>query len=239
MKGKRKNKKKGYDYPMRLILLLLRPIYYLLYHQFAWAYDFVADLVSLGQWRDWVRTALPYLDGRVLEIGFGPGHLQAEMQTRGLRSFGIDESRFMARQASRRLRKAGADPSLARGLAQALPYPAGAFDSVTATFPAEYIFDPRTLDEVRRVLAPGGKFILLPMAWITGSRPLERFVAWLMRLSGEAPGEPGQLPAAVRARFAAARFEVRRETVTLPKSRVLVVVAIKKTAAEIASLRSQ
>jgi ubiquinone/menaquinone biosynthesis C-methylase UbiE len=88
---------------MRLFLLLLRPIYYLLYHQFAWAYDFVASLVSLGQWRDWVRTALPHLNGRVLELGFGPGHLQVEMQKRGLIPFGVDESRFMARQASQRL----------------------------------------------------------------------------------------------------------------------------------------
>jgi len=224
---------------MRLILLLLRPIYYLLYHQFAWAYDFVASLVSLGQWQDWVRTTLPYLDGRVLEIGFGPGHLQMEMETHGLHPFGVDESRFMARQASRRLKKAGMEPHLARGLAQALPYPSGAFDAVAATFPAEYIFDPRTLDEVQRVLAPGGKFILLPMAWITGLRPLERFVAWLMRLSGEVPGEPGHLLPVVRERFAAAGFDVRKETVDLPRSRVLVIVATKNIVAEIASLRSQ
>ena len=213
---------------MRLLLLLLRPIYYLLYHQFAWAYDFIASLVSLGQWQDWVRTALPYLDGRVLEIGFGPGHLQIEMERRGLRPFGVDESRFMARQASRRLKKAGMTPYLARGLAQALPYPSGTFDTVAATFPAEYIFDPHTLDEVQRVLTPGGKFIILPMAWITGLRPLERFVAWLMRVSGEAPGESGQLPAVVRERFAASGFEVQRETLTLPKSKVLVIVAKKE-----------
>jgi ubiquinone/menaquinone biosynthesis C-methylase UbiE len=211
---------------MRL-LFLLRPIYYLLYHHFAWTYDLVADMVSLGQWRDWVRTALPHLNGRVLELGFGPGHLQIEMQGRGLSPFGIDESRFMARQASRRLKKAGADRRLVRGLAQSLPYPAEAFDTVAATFPAEYIFDLRTLDEVRRVLTPGGRFVILPLAWVTGVRPLERLVAWLMRVSGESPGEPGQLPAAVQDRFAAGRFEVQKETVTLPKSKVLVVVARK------------
>ncbi|KAF0107889.1 MAG: type 11 methyltransferase [Anaerolineaceae bacterium] len=212
---------------MRLLLLILRPIYYLLYHHFAWTYDFVADMVSLGQWRDWVRTALPHLDGRVLELGFGPGHLQLFLAEKGLVSFGVDESRFMARQASRRLRKAGADRRLARGLAQSLPFPDAAFDTVAATFPAEYIFDPRTLTEVHRVLAPGGRFVILPVAWVTGIRPLERFVAWLNRVSGEAPGEPGQLPAAVQARFAAGRFEVRKETVTLPRSKVLVVIAKK------------
>jgi ubiquinone/menaquinone biosynthesis C-methylase UbiE len=212
---------------MRLFLLLLRPIYYLLYHQFAWAYDFVASLVSLGQWRDWVRTALPHLNGRVLELGFGPGHLQVEMQKRGLIPFGVDESRFMARQASQRLKKSGTDRRLVRGLAQALPYSDAAFDTAVATFPAEYIFDPRTLDEVRRVLAPDGRFVILPVAWVTGVRPLERLAAWLMRVSGGSPGEPGELPEAVKSRFAAGRFEVRTETVTLPKSKVLVVVARK------------
>jgi ubiquinone/menaquinone biosynthesis C-methylase UbiE len=212
---------------MRLLLLLLRPIYYLLYHHFAWTYDLVADMVSLGQWRDWVRAALPHLNGRVLELGFGPGHLQVEMQKRGLISFGIDESRFMARQASRRLKKSGTDRRLARGLAQALPYPDAAFDTAVATFPAEYIFDPRTLDEVRRVLAPGGAFVILPVAWVTGVRPLERLAAWLMRVTGESPGEPEELPEAVKSRFAAGRFEVRKETVTLPKSKVLVVIARK------------
>src|SRR5450830_1634642 len=130
---------------MRLIQILLRPIYYLLYHQFAWTYDLVASMVSLGRWQDWIHSALPYLNGRVLEIGFGPGHLQFSLNEKDLPSFGLDESRQMARQASRRLRKQGVTSHLSRGYAQYIPFASGVFDSVVATFPAEYIFDSRTL----------------------------------------------------------------------------------------------
>jgi SAM-dependent methyltransferase len=151
--------------------------------------------------------------------------LQISLHQKGLVSFGLDESRFMARQASKRLRKAGAALRLSRGLVQSLPYPAGSFDSVVATFPAEYIFDPRTLDELRRVIAPAGILVILPLAWITGIRPLERFIAWLMRISGEAPGQPTRLPAPVRELFTSRGFDLHQEIVSLPKSKVLVLLA--------------
>ena len=211
---------------MRVILFLLRPVYYLLYHHFAWTYDLVAWTVSMGRWNGWVRIALPFLHGRVLELGYGPGHLQREMTERGLHPFGLDESRFMARQASRRLKKAGITPRLCRGLAQSLPFAADTFDSAVATFPAEYIFDPHTLNEVYRVLVPGGQFIIVPMAWVTGTRPLERLVAGLVRVSGWAAG-PEEILAGVKTRFRAGRFEVRHELVEENGSRVLVLVAEK------------
>lgn len=212
---------------MRLLLLLLRPIYYLLYHHFSWTYDLVAWTVSLGRWNDWVQMALPFLDGRVLELGYGPGHLQQKMTERGLHPFGLDESRFMARQASCRLKKAGLTPHLSRGLAQSLPWTADTFDCAVATFPADYIFDPRTLDEVYRVLAPGGKFIVVPMAWVTGKRPLERLAGWLLWVTGQAAGLEGILEA-TEARFRAGRFEVRHELVEEKGSRVLVIIAEKR-----------
>ncbi|HEX7542073.1 MAG TPA: methyltransferase domain-containing protein [Anaerolineales bacterium] len=213
---------------MRLIVFLLRPIYYLPYHQFAWTYDLVATVVSLGRWQDWVRTALPFLNGRVLEIGFGPGHLQISLNERKIPAFGLDESRQMAHQASRRLRKQGILSCLSRGYAQNIPFAEGVFDSVVATFPAEYIFDPQTLKEIRRVLVPAGKLVILPMAWITGRRRLERLAAWLLRVSGEAPGKPGPVSAATMGRFARLGFEVRSEIVELKGSQVLVLVAEKK-----------
>ena len=213
---------------MRLIFSLLRPIYYLLYHHFAWSYDFVADIVSLGQWKEWVQSALPYLEGRVLELGFGPGHLQQSIQVRGGISFGVDESRFMAHQAARRLKRSGADSHLIRGLAQALPFPNATFDTVVATFPADFIFSKSTLDEAHRVLKSAGVMVILPMAWLTGTRPLERLVKWAMRVTSETTAVPGQLPEPIQERFAGSRFTVRRETVRLPKSMVTVIIAKKK-----------
>lgn len=213
---------------MRLIPILLRPIYYLLYHQFAWTYDIVAAFVSLGRWQGWVQAALPYVNGRVLELGFGPGHLQLSLNEKNLASFGLDESRHMAYQANRRLRNFGAIARLSRGYAQSIPFASGVFDSVVATFPAEYIYAPQTLVEIKRVLVPAGKLIILPMAWITGTRPLERLAAWLFRISGNAPGKPGPVTAALRDRFVRAGYEVRSEIVEKKGSLVLVSVAEKR-----------
>ncbi len=212
---------------MRLILFLFRSVYYLFYHQFAWTYDFVAALVSLGRWQDWVSSALPYLDGRVLELGFGPGHLQVSLNENHLQAFGLDESPQMARLASRNIRRKRFIPCLSRGYAQNLPFATGAFDSVVATFPSDYIYDPRSLQEIWRVLAPGGILVILPMAWITGTLPLERLVAWLLRVVGEPPGRPGELPAALKDRFDQLRFNLRSELVPVRGSQVLVVLAKK------------
>ena len=213
---------------MRQILFLLRPIFYLLYHQFAWTYDFVAAVVSLGHWQDWVRSALPYLDGRVLEIGFGPGHLQKALISKRFSSFGLDESPHMARQTSRRLRKQGADSCLSIGYAQHTPFPTETFDSVVATFPSEYIFDPQTLREIWRVLTTTGRLIILPVAWITGARPMERLAAWLFRISGVAPGRPGAISTVISDQFSQLGFKVRSEIVELISSQVLVILAEKR-----------
>jgi ubiquinone/menaquinone biosynthesis C-methylase UbiE len=213
---------------MRLFSFLLRPIFYLLYHQFAWTYDFVAAVVSLGRWNDWVHGILPYVEGpRVLELGHGPGHLQVVLNKKGFQVFGLDGSRFMGRQAHHRLRKKGFVPRLSHGYAQDLPFASAAFETVAATFPAEYILDARTLTEAQRVLVPGGRLVILPLAWITGRRPLERLAAWLFRVTGEVSGPPGYIHPTVKDRFTHAGFEVRSETVEQKGSVLLVILARK------------
>jgi len=97
---------------------------------------------------------------KVLEVGFGPGHLQVELTRRGFQVYGLDESEQMVRQATRRIKKQGHKANLIRGLAQGMPYPEH-FDTIVATFPSEYIFDPKTIKEFYRVLVPGGALIVL------------------------------------------------------------------------------
>jgi len=83
---------------------LLRFFFRLLYHQFAFTYDLVAATVSLGRWKDWVMSVLPFVQGtRILEIGHGPGHLQRALLERNLLAVGLDESTQMGQLARHNL----------------------------------------------------------------------------------------------------------------------------------------
>lgn len=176
------------SFPKRILIKLLRFFFKILYHQFAWTYDWVASIVSLGAWHSWVISVSPYVVGpKTLEIGFGPGHLQASLNQKGITTFGLDESEQMARITQRRLHKLGFPQRLARGDAIALPFANGCFNQVVMTFPAEYILNTDAFTEIQRVLPDGGSVILLPLAWITGRKPWERLVAWINHITGEAP----------------------------------------------------
>src|SRR5262245_38583535 len=103
------------------------------YREFAWTYDAVAAAVSRGRWAAWGRAALPYLHGHTLELGPGTGALQLALakQAAGV-SFGLDASAQMLVRTKRRLRHAGQPIRLVRALAQSLPFPLAAFDSIVA-----------------------------------------------------------------------------------------------------------
>lgn len=209
---------------------LLKWFFHLLYHPFAWSYDLVAGVVSMGRWRRWVMAALEMLEGpRVLELGFGPGHLQVQLHARGLHAVGLDESPQMARQAARRLRRQTFNPRLARGLAQRLPFASAVFDSVVATFPTQYIVDARTLAEVWRVLRPEGRLVVLFGAWHTGHSLPERLLALLFRLTGESPSAGPGDESAFTASFFQAGFRARVEWVEIPGSRLVFVLATRPT----------
>jgi ubiquinone/menaquinone biosynthesis C-methylase UbiE len=208
----------------RLLGWFLALFFKLLYHQMAWTYDWVAAIVSLGMWQNWVRTVIPFLkEGKILELGHGPGHLQAELLQKGLPVTGVDLSPQMSHLAARRLQKKGYQPSLVRGKAQALPFMNGTFNKVVATFPSEYIMDPLTLTEIERVLAPGGQLIILALAWITGKRWMEKAAAWLFRITGEAPEWEDRFLDPVRK----AGFQAQVEWVELKSSRLVIILATK------------
>jgi ubiquinone/menaquinone biosynthesis C-methylase UbiE len=191
------------------------------YREFAWSYDGVAWLVSGGLWRRWTLAALPALQGRVLELGFGTGHAQLALAARPAVA-GLDASPQMAAIAGGRLRRAGFQPRLARGAAQALPFPGGAFDTVLATFPAEYILDPATHAEIRRVLAPGGRLVVVPVAQLDSS-PYAAFIDLIYRLTLQAPPRrAGPGPIGVQLPIAGMRFT--RRWVAVGESRALVLV---------------
>jgi len=158
----------------------------LLYHEFAFTYDAVAWLVSLGQWQAWGCTALDRVRGpRVLEIGHGPGHLLIALARSGRQPIGIDLSPQMIRLARRNIRQAGVHAPQVQCRVQALPFRSGGFDSVVSTFPSDYIADVATLREVQRVTNERGRLIVVFGAQLIGREPSKVLIEWLYRLTGQ------------------------------------------------------
>jgi ubiquinone/menaquinone biosynthesis C-methylase UbiE len=210
-----------------LLRPLLKLFFYLLYHPFAWTYDLVAAIVSGGRWKEWVLQTTQFLpDGHILELGHGPGHLQARLAAENRLIFGVDRSPQMGRIAHRRLSRLPVAARLTRASADMLPFPDASFNSVTATFPTEFIADPLTMQEIHRVLKPCGQVVVLLSAWITGGSLIDRALAGLFRVTGQS--QPALLVSERSLQVLAdAGFEARFEWLDHPTSRLLIMIAEK------------
>jgi arsenite methyltransferase len=105
---------------------------------------------------------------RVLDVGSGPGFLVASLAEAvgpGGAVHGVDPSGPM-NAVARELLGARAEATIDEGDALALPYADGSFDAAVATQVYEYVADiPRALAELRRVLRPGGRALVLDTDW--------------------------------------------------------------------------
>ena len=113
--------------------------------------------------------------GRVLEVGVGTGrNLPYHPPQGGVTA--IDISPKLLAKAARKARKKGQPVELGLMDAQRLAFADGSFDSAATTFVFCSVPDPLVgLAEVRRVLKPGGRFLLLEHV-----RSKNRVLGWLM-----------------------------------------------------------
>jgi SAM-dependent methyltransferase len=95
---------------------------------------------------------------RVLDLGCGEGQIaRLALDTGAGVVVGIDGSAAQIDEAARR----AGGPAYLRGRAERLPFPAGSFDAAVTCLVLEHLADlDAALDEVARVLAPGGRFVL-------------------------------------------------------------------------------
>jgi demethylmenaquinone methyltransferase/2-methoxy-6-polyprenyl-1,4-benzoquinol methylase len=151
-------------------------------------YDWINRAMSLGSGDYYRRQALlrvglaPGMS--LLDAGAGTGAVAAAAQAivgSGGRVVALDPSLGMlGRAAARGVRRR------VRGVAEALPFPAGRFDRLSMGFALRHVADLRsTFAEYRRVLAPGGALLLLeitPPASAFGHRLLGLYLGRLVPL---------------------------------------------------------
>jgi hypothetical protein len=100
--------------------------------------------------------------------------------------------------------------------------------------------DPQTIVEVKRVLAENGRFVILPLAQLTGRGPIHRLIELAFRITGQRQGFSEQYSVAseqwqvaseqqrlglLGQALVAGGFVVRQHLVELPGSVALVIVA--------------
>ncbi|MEO0563822.1 MAG: class I SAM-dependent methyltransferase [Chloroflexota bacterium] len=161
----------------------------LLYNEMAFTYDTVSWVVSLGAWREWQRTALNHLphteNNTVLELAFGTGNLHQDLLLDGYRVVGLDLSPHMARITSAKLQREQLPINLLRGRGEALPFANEAVDAVVCTFPTPFIFEQATLENLYRVLKPGGRLVIVLSGMLTGKNPSVAVLEWLYEITGQ------------------------------------------------------
>ena len=142
---------------------------------FAALYDPVMALperVSLPPHR---RYLVEGLSGRVLDVGAGTGanfpYLAERAREAALEVHAVEPDPHMRRRAREAAREAGLDVDIRDAGAERLPYEDGSFDAALAGIVFCTIPDPgAALDELARVLRPGGELRFLEHVASTGVR---------------------------------------------------------------------
>jgi len=134
-------------------------------------YDLLLWLITFGKerrFREQVLDLVALVPGEsVLDVGCGTGTMAIAAKRRVGKSgciYGVDASLEMITWADRKARKARVDVTFKNGLAEALPFPDARFDVVLSTIMLHHFPSKarrQAVDEMRRVLKPGGRILVV------------------------------------------------------------------------------
>lgn len=136
-------------------------------------YDLMNAVLSLGLDRAWRRLAVSHLaprpGGTYLDIGCGTGDMGVEIVRRcpAAHVVGLDPAERMLDVGRSKIAAAGLDASIAFsvGDATALPFGDAEFAGVVTAFCIRNVADRlAAMREMRRVLAPGGRVVILELS---------------------------------------------------------------------------
>ncbi len=113
-----------------------------------------------------IRRGLCVEGQDVLDIGTGTGVLPRNMYRFGAKWTGTDISPEQIAAAVRLSREAGMDIRYSAKPAEELDFPDGSFDVITACQCFWYFDHQRVMPMLRNFLRPGGRLLILYMAWL-------------------------------------------------------------------------
>lgn len=135
-------------------------------------YNVLAQVLSMGQDRRWRAAMVDHVVGSeprlVLDVACGPCAVTKRLAKKtSAKIVGLDLSEEMLHQGQLNVRSAGLDERVSLVLARGeqLPFADATFDALTFTYLLRYLRDPgATLDELARVVKPGGPIASLEFA---------------------------------------------------------------------------
>lgn len=129
-------------------------------------YDFITVFLSFGRDRAWkrrlVREAHVTSRDRVLDLACGTGDIAFGAARCGARVVGLDVTTRMIELATAKPEAKGGTARFLVGDMMSLPFDAGTVDVVTTGYGLRNVPNlPDALDEIARVLRPGGRLVSL------------------------------------------------------------------------------
>src|ERR1700749_1164112 len=113
-------------------------------------------------YRRYRREAMSNATGRLLMLGLGPGTDLLFLPPALTSVAAVEPEAAMRRMASALARRRGIAVDIVDGSGEAIPFPDNSFDSVHVGLVLCSVDDvPATLGEIRRVLIPGGRLVVL------------------------------------------------------------------------------
>jgi len=145
-------------------------------------YDFLNDLLSLGQTKAWRKAATAIIDPRpgikVLDIAAGTGSSSRPLADNGADVICLDFSEGMLATG----RKRNPDLTFIQGDALKMPFPDENFDVTTISFGLRNTHDTAAaLVEAHRVTKPGGKIVIVEFSHPTNRLFRLIYMRYLMR----------------------------------------------------------